>query len=144
VWTASSRGLDARPPVAYHLAMPTPIAGHPPDTGPRPRVDAAAAGAEVAAIRAELLRYAWGVREGVYIDATGRPVYLLEGRWSETRSRVRAESRDRASAWREILRKAHRMGLLGPESRPPGRRPRRPGRGPRVISFTDLGYDPSR
>jgi hypothetical protein len=127
--------------------MPTPITGPPPGTKtkakPRPRVNAAAIEAEVAGIRAELLKFCWGVAEFVYRDARNRPVFVLEARWPGTDSRARAESPDRAFAWRLVLRKAGKLGLLGPESRPRGWRPRRPRRGPRVVSFTDLGYDPS-
>jgi hypothetical protein len=126
--------------------MPTLITGPPPGTKtkprPRPR-GGAAVEAEVATIRAELFRHAWVVEERVYRDARNRPVFLLEARWSGSSTRVRAESPDRASAWREVLRKAGKLGLLGPESRPPGFRYRRPDRGPRVISFTDLGWNPS-
>jgi hypothetical protein len=127
-------------------AMPTTIAGPPPGTKPkakpRPRVNAAAIEAEVAAIRAELLKYAWGVVEHSYRDKSGRVCWLLEARWG-TDSQLRVESTDRLAAWAEVLRKAGQLGLLGPESRPRGWRPRRAARGPRVVSFTDLGYDPS-
>jgi hypothetical protein len=133
-------GLDAPAPGAYHRAMPTPITCPPPGTKTKPKVTPRRkVGVEVAEIRALLIRHCWGVAEHSYRDPRNRPVFLLEARWSGTDSRVRVESPDRAGAWREVLRRAGTLGLLGPESRPRGWRPRRRRRAPRMINFSDLG-----
>jgi hypothetical protein len=132
-------GLDTPAPGAYHRAMPTTITGTKAKAKPRPRVNAEAIEAEVAEVRALLIRHCWGVAEHSYRDPRNRPVFLLEARWSGTDSRVRVESPDRAGAWREVLRRAGTLGLLGPESRPRGWRPRRRRRAPRMINFSDLG-----
>jgi hypothetical protein len=61
--------------------------------------------------------HCWGVAEHSDRDTRGQVRWVPEARWSEPSIRA--------------------------ESRPSGFRYRRPDRGPRVVSFTDLGWDPS-